>query len=433
MDKNIFDDMTVLPATDTVIDEASVAENTKADVDAVLSRVYSSIGKKKKRRPVRRLIAAAAAAVILICIFSLPVVAENLYVLYGSIVGGDCYTGDFTNVKDAEVKFYDPDLKLESLQVSSYEGTSDFIDIRLSKKSGGAFTDNTFNIIQRGDFSAWFSNKSDPAAGTKHDLEMIVGASGDDKLVTDGMGYDALYGTENEGKTLRILIRVNVTAHDSSGKDVYGKSLTGKKIIVRSNSYVASGIDSVIAGYEEINDGIISELHTLEENNRSVIPYDIFTNSYYYTGVIYNNDRFELVKARSKTFSLPFEVSFTMDCDISGKAYDIGDDTLTGIFGQKAENGRLYICPAGIALYAGTQGVSDLPDMTNWFVSTKDGKKYYICADGCSYSGDFVFMNCNFKLFPNNSLSNNFDKKLYSVDPENISRVVINGITVYGE
>lgn len=70
MDKNIFDDMTVLPATDTVIDEASVAENTKADVDAVLSRVYSSIGKKKKRRPVRRLIAAAAAAVILICIFS---------------------------------------------------------------------------------------------------------------------------------------------------------------------------------------------------------------------------------------------------------------------------------------------------------------------------------------------------------------------------
>lgn len=435
MDKNIFDNMTVLPGSAGDINEATVYENTGIDTASVKRRIFSSpeVGiKKKKHKPVRRLIIIAAAVILCISILSLPVVAENLYVLYGNIVGGDCYTGDFVNVKNADVKFRDPDLQLESLQVSSYEGTNDLIDIRLSKKSGKSFTDGTFNMIQRGDFSAWFSDGNDPASSMKHDLEMIVGNAVSDKYITDGLGYDALYGIENGGKTLRILISVNVTAHDVSGRDYFGKSMQGRNITIRSNSYHISSIDSVLGSYDEINDDNISEVYELENSNQSFIPYDVFTNSYNYTDVIYNDDKFEVVKLRGKSISLPFEISFTMDCDISGKAVDINDKTLTDVFGQKAENGKLCICPTGISLYAQTAGVSDLPNMKNWYLITKDGNKYYICADGCSYSDNFVFMNCNFKKFTNNSKSNYFDKKLYSIDPDNISAVILNDNIVYG-
>lgn len=431
MKRNAFDNMTILPSSVNNINENTVYEDTGIDFDSAKKMVFSKIGSETRpKKKILRMVHIAAAVMTLLCVFSLPVVAENLYVLYGSIIGGDSYTGDFTNVKNAAVKFHDPDLKLESLKVSSYEGINDLIDIRISKKSGKKFADNTFNVIKNGNFSAWFSDEGDSEPDGNHQLEMIIDKSGDRGNKANGLGYSALYGTENEGRILHILISINITGFNENGNNIFGGSLQGKNISIKSYNYLMASVDSVLGSFEKINDESISKIRELENYGNEPVDYDIFTNSYYYHDVVYNNDKFDAVKGRIKYFSLPFEISFTMDCDISGKASDIDDAVLKKIFTYDTSNGKLSVSPSGISVYAKTSEMHELPDMKNWYILTKDGNKYYICAHGCSAAEKSIYMNCIYKKFPNNSNSNYYDKTLYLIDPENISEIVLNGITV---
>lgn len=429
MKNNVFDNMTKLPVSVRNIDYADIGDNSIIDTDSIKNRVFSSGEfKRKKIRPVRKFIMIAVAVIICICIFSLPVVAENLYVLYGSVIGGDSYTGDFENIKNADVSFHDPDLKLDSLKVSSYDGISGLIDIRVSKKSGKKFSDSTFNIIKNGNFSAWLSDENDPEPGGNHQLEMIIGNSEDHRI--NGLGYNALYGLENDGRVIHIIISVNLLASDANGNDSFGKSLHGREITIKSYNYLMASVDSVLGSFDEINESNMTKINDLQNNVNTPLPYDIFTNSYYYSDVVYNNNSFDVVKGRGKLFSLPFEISFKLNNEVTEKSNIADDSIFDKVFNCHTKNGRFCVSPSGILLYAETDNQIELPDMSEWYIKTKDGSKYYICADSCSSSEGSVNMTCNYKKFPNNSKENFYDKKLYLIAPDNISEICLNGSVI---
>lgn len=420
MKHNIFDNMTILPES-VSMDTASVCEETGIDFKKVKGNVFSELGLKKpktKKRFIRKMIIAAAAALLGVSILSLPVVAENLYVLYGSVVGGDEYTADFVNVKNANIKMHDPNLQVESLQVSANEGADHLIDIRLTKKNGGTFTDNNFNIIKDGGFDAWLSDGENPAPDDSHQLEMIIQNTDHS---ANGLGYNAVYGLENDGRILRILIDINA----------FGKSLQGKQIYIKSNSYLISSIDSVLGSFTEMNQQNVISACQLQQDNSEAISYDLFTNSFYYTDIMYTDDRFEVVKGRAKKVSLPFEIEFTMDCQSVNHNISVSDETLNQIFGNHPTEGKMTVSSAGFFLYAKNDTMAELPDNDLCYLLTKDGSKYYLIGNGSEYSEKNIVMNCTFGKFPNNQFSNNFDHKFYLIDPKNIDRIVINGITVY--
>jgi len=424
MKKNVFDNMTILPSSTNNLNENTVYEDTGIELGIIKKNVFSQIGIKRnpKKKLLKKILIVAAAAALCTSMLAIPVVAENLYVLYSSVVGGDEYTADFTNVKNADIKIHDPNLQIDSIQVSANRGADNLIDIRLSKKNGDKFTDDNFNIVRRGNIGAWFSDSSD----TEHnrDLELII--ENNDKNSGKGLEYDALYGIENDGKILRILININLLS-DNQLSD----SLQGRKIRIKSNNYCVCSIDKVLGSFEDMTAENQEKASKLQEDSKEILPYDIFTNSYYYSDIMYADDKFDVVKGRGKTISLPFEIEFTMDCEPVNNFITLDNQLLEHIFGNHAKEGVMTVSSAGFYLYAKNDKV---PDEINWkqsYIKLKNGDKYYLIANGCEYTDEYTLMKCSFGKFPDNELSNFYDKKLYLIDTENISEVVLSGVSVY--
>ena len=186
-----------------------------------------------------------------------------------------------------------------------------------------------------------------------------------------------------------------------------------------------ASVDSVLGSFDEINESNMTKINDLQNNVNTPLPYDIFTNSYYYSDVVYNNNRFDVVKGRGKLFSLPFEISFKLNNEVTEKSNTADDSIFDKVFNCHTKNGRFCVSPSGILLYAETDNQIELPDMSEWYIKTKDGSKYYICADYCSSSEGSVNMTCNYKKFPNKSKENFYDKKLYLIAPDNISEICL--------
>lgn len=69
-----------------------------------------------KKRLAKRILIIAAATLISVFIFSLPVVAENLYAVYENLAGYT-YAAEFENAKDMNIKVSDPNLNIDSVKV----------------------------------------------------------------------------------------------------------------------------------------------------------------------------------------------------------------------------------------------------------------------------------------------------------------------------
>ena len=139
MSSNIFDNMTILPSSIGNIMEETLYIDTGVDSQKVMNNVMNILRTNKhSRKPkfLKRILIAAAVCVLMISVVSIPIVAENLYILYGNIFGGDKYTADFESISNAQVKISDPNLQLDKLSVSGNGDMDDLIDIRLSKKNG---------------------------------------------------------------------------------------------------------------------------------------------------------------------------------------------------------------------------------------------------------------------------------------------------------
>ena len=173
----------------------------------------------------------------------------------------------------------------------------------------------------------------------------------------------------------------------------------------------------------------------LKAKNESLASYDIFTNSNAYTDLIYVGNEFELVKGYVKTYSLPFKIEFTMDNDISLCKYELDNNTLYDLFGNEETDGVMNISTFSFSINAVNDGKHDGEkirfDPESCYVKTKNGNKYYLVADGCSYQGKQTIVRCEYGIFPNNSKWNNFNSSVCVIDVQNIEKIVFNGITVY--
>ena len=100
MKKNVFDNMTILPSSTNNLNENTVYEDTGIELGIIKKNVFSQIGIKRnpKKKLLKKILIVAAAAALCTSMLAIPVVAENLYVLYSSVVGGDEYTADFTTL-----------------------------------------------------------------------------------------------------------------------------------------------------------------------------------------------------------------------------------------------------------------------------------------------------------------------------------------------
>lgn len=435
MSSNIFDKITILPSSANSITEETLYTDTGVDSQKVINNVMNSIGiKKTNKKPkiLKRVLIAAAVCALVFGVVSLPIVAENLYILYGNIFGGDKYTADFESIGNADVKISDPNLQLASLNVSGNGGMDDLIDIRLSKKNGDRFTYSEFNVVKQGNVLARIENNEDPNFEQKHDLDVVIGKDRQDNASNslNGLEWKALYGLEEDGKILRILIDLNaITDGSESGSSLEG-SLQGRKISIRSYSYSLASVDNTLGTFDSMNDECLESALKLQNDNVPAFTYDLWTNSYYYSDIIYKNDSFDVVSGRIKTVSLPFEITFTMDYGNKDSRIPVSSELLTKAFVTKTENGQISVSPIGITLSAKTEETATRPDMNRCYIVTKTGEKYYLIASRCIYKESSVMMNCKFGSISEN-MGSMFDKKLYLIDPNNVKEIVINGIIVY--
>ena len=425
MSSNIFDNMTILPSSIGNIMEETLYIDTGVDSQKVMNNVMNILRTNKhSRKPkfLKRILIAAAVCVLMISVVSIPIVAENLYILYGNIFGGDKYTADFESISNAQVKISDPNLQLDKLSVSGNGDMDDLIDIRLSKKNGDRFTYNEFNIVKRGNVTARIEDWDDPDVEHRHDLEVVIEKEKNTDIPDslNGLGHKTFYGLEDDGKTLRILIDLQP----------YGDSLQGRKISIKSYSYPLASIENTLGKFDNMDHESFESAWMLQHETAPAFSYDFWTNSHYYSDIIYNDNSFDVVSGRIKTVSLPFEISFTMDNKNKGDSISVSSTLLTKAFHVETESGKLSVSPLGIILSAKTKEKIALPDMEKCYIITKNGEKYYLIANGCTYGENSVMMNCIFGSISEN-MGGLFDSKLYLIDPSNIKEIVINGINVF--
>lgn len=429
MKKSFLDNVSALPNNVDVADESTLYENTGVDYCKIRNGVYESLNMTKaktKKITLKKLFIAAAAAVLIVSMFSLPVIAEGVYMIYCSIVSGDSYALELTNASDSHINISDPNLQINSVKIGGDHSGANIIDIRVSKKDGKAFTDSRFSTVKPCRFNAYSTSMGDPDMENDHDIDVVIE---DDRSEINELGSKILYEAEDHGKTLRILIYL--TATGKSGEN----AMMGKKISINSHSYTAASVEDTLKSYKDMSDENFQNALKLQSENGSFAAYDLFTNSYAYTDIVYVGDHFELVKGHIKTYSLPFEIEFTMDNDITLYTYELDDNTLYSLFGNKQSNGSMNISSFSFTINAvndGSHNGENLRfDPKSCYVKTKDGEKYYLVADGCGYQGEKTVVRCVYGLFPNNDKGNNYNSSVCVIDVENIEKIVFNDITVY--
>ena len=210
MKRTIFDNASDIPY---YVDDNSIYEKTGVDFERIKKGVHKKLSIKNtgtRLFSVKKLFLVAAVVIFVIGVFSLPVVAENMYGVYCSVVGGDEYAMELTNAKDTRVSVGDPNLRIDSVKICGDDNISNLIEITLSQKNGRAFIDREFSDIKPGSFDAYIDSEGAPFEAER-DLELII----DDGISENGdkinaLGYKALYGTEDNGKRLRILINIRI-------------------------------------------------------------------------------------------------------------------------------------------------------------------------------------------------------------------------------
>ncbi len=434
MKKNIFDDMTKLPLSDRYISNESLLEDTGADISVIKKSVFDKLEIKKRRfskKIVRRIVIAAAAAMLFVSMLSLPVVAENIYLLYGMTIGGYSCEAEFETVDDANIRIMDPNLNIDCLKVSGDISGSAFIEITLSKKNGGSFIDN-FKYLDIFNFECRFEGErvmeSDPG------MEIVI-----DTDIHKYKGYlianTAKYQPVENGKKLNILIEILVTAHDDDGNIIHGEILDGAKISIKSNKYIAASADEIIASYDNMKGENLHKYNKIQVEQSKNISYDIFTNSYSYTDIYYNGETFDHVKGRVKKVNLPFEIDFTYKYSREDEVIELDEKQTTSLMGENTIDGEMVISPFNVYIRA-KKTTKDYTenniDPLNSYVIMKNGTKYYLTGNGGDYTDKNIEKVLQYSLFDDsNDLANFRTEANIFIDKEEIEKIVISGTTVY--
>ena len=120
MKKSFLDNAAMLPINIDIADESTLYENTGVDYDKVRNKVCESLHMnktKKNKLTLKKLFIVAAAAVLIVSVFSLPVIAESVYMVYCSIVSGDSFALTLANARDAKISISDPNLQINSIKL----------------------------------------------------------------------------------------------------------------------------------------------------------------------------------------------------------------------------------------------------------------------------------------------------------------------------
>ena len=434
MKKNIFDDMTKLPLSDRYISNESLLEDTGADVSVIKKSVFDKLEIKKRRfsnKVVKRIVIAAAVAMLFVSMLSLPVVAENIYLIYGMTIGGYSYEAEFETVDDANIRVKDPNLNVDSLKVSGDRSGSAFIEITLSKKNGGSFID-TFKYLDISDLECRFAgetvNQSDPG------MEIVIDTD-INKYNGYGLAYTAKYQPEENGKKLNILIEIMVTSHDDDDNIIHGEILDGAKISIKSNKYIAASADEIITSYDNMKGENLNKYYKIQKEQSKNISYDIFTNSYSYTDIYYNGETFDHVKGRVKKVNLPFEIDFTYKCSREDEVIKFDEKQTISLMGENTTGGKMVISPFNVYIWAKktTESYDEKKiDPLNSYVIMKDGTKYYLTGNGGDYTDKSIEKVLQYSLFDDsNDLANFRTEANIFIDKKEIEKIVISGTTVY--
>ena len=98
MKKSFLDNAAMLPINIDIADESTLYENTGVDYDKVRNKVCESLHMnktKKNKLTLKKLFIVAAAAVLIVSVFSLPVIAESVYMVYCYVVSYYTSAGGF--------------------------------------------------------------------------------------------------------------------------------------------------------------------------------------------------------------------------------------------------------------------------------------------------------------------------------------------------
>lgn len=443
MNRNIFDNLTNPPESVYTVGEELIQNNGTADTQRIIYKVLKKMDEEdeksyKRKRLAKRISIIAAATLISVFIFSLPVVAENLYAVYGNLAGYT-YATEFENAKDMNIKVSDPNLNIDSVKVGGDEGGANLIEITLSKKNGGRFVDNTFSMVKEAPLCYEINGEK---MGYVSECQMSIRYDTGQSEIYDCMKGESYYSIEDNGRVMKILLFIRHNRFNEEYNVLYDRNLNGARIKIESYRFYTASVDRVIESSYSMNQEIHEEWNQISgriDQERYPFFYDIMTNSFYYTDIIYTGERWELVEGRSKKNNLPFEIEFTLDSSSESKRADIEDNILKKLFGEYESNGEMLISPYGMYIYAKNND----PDIVEGnihervieetsYVKMKGGDIYYLCgskANGNSSCRDTLISLSYSKNHYYNSYSN--DKTVYVIDINNIDEVFINGVKVY--
>lgn len=406
-------------------DRTDIAVSGYADTDRVMSIAHEKLGLRPKRSVKKK-----AAAVLLAAALIAAVSVLGASAIIQRLTAGEVFSEVFSGEPDAaglyesrSVRFTSPD---ESLSADVLGMTADNHDLyamlSVRHKDGSAFADEDHR------YGVYI-----PTSGTFDEFGGIVSCTMENGEPLGnlgfGGGFDCRCYLSGDRKEMKIYLSVDLNGLDAKGGEL---TFTSRRFIAQKITEIRSSYDVVT------NRDWLEVAELIDKEGWRFIRMD---------------EGYVLCKTEKKEFELPFELSFSLDYETGNNIWlhpsrmGTADILTPAASGMTAEISDLGIeldsdCSAGAAGIGKPGGEESVgvhfyafreTDSTNSYVTLDDGTSYYLVLSG--FDGGLnedtgryeEKIHLRYKNVPDPALAD----EMAVIDKSKISRIVINGDTIY--
>lgn len=440
--KDLFNDFDYSDFDDDFmsLSDIDIGDDTSINIDVakVKENVFKSIRNKNEKKHTRksfRMLLIAAVLVIGITIFSTVIYASgSVQFVFGDFFDGNMASAELYNTADVNFTTVDPNLDVQLLGITG-DKNKIYAVIEAKRLDGQPLTDEGFDNAYWWLYSGANINGMESHYNYYGCVGYCVDKNGDRIEHINGM---VTYSLSSDRKNLKMLFMILPRGND----------ILGETMVIKSNCFGVRKITESIATKKTFE-----EDYNWDEIYRTLKAAGKKANEYY---TVFNGECYEFCKTETRTYSLPFEMSFQINLgEEETIKRTLTKENAPNFITDNAKEVTMEITSFGINI----SGKCDLDvyENTNWSlydelvnnlcyenmdpynskIVMRDGTEYYLyeylvgeegAEKGLLHDYYKETVTINFSDHPVPQYP-----KITVVDTRNIKSVIINGDIVYGE
>lgn len=449
MKKNILDSKYCNISSVNAIDKETIYNDNGADESRIRNLVMDEIRKthplKSKKRRITVTLIAAALTISVLATGAFAAI-DRFGTAFGDITRGSSASAKVSQESEYTINSIGSDLDIDILGITGDDNTA-YISLELRKKDGS-------NIVE--DDSSFIGYTVSPSS----DINSPIAEEDSFSVSVDGVNYlkkscNSKYAQSGYGSWKFIEKDLERSLPDSPGNLGEHKAVkavptdNGKtlkmfiKYIISSDTPKDKTMNIICRGVTEYHYG--RKLKTYDKDYQGDIYNDVLTrfnhNSVYGELIDEADGSKSFVEITNKKLDINFDISLQLSYDGTGKTVTLSGTDAQNIFSDKSiDNAKINISLFGIDISSGKGVFNDLQsidfyDSSKNRIIMKDGKEYGMMKIIETGTDNSEFINteyCELSEFdlPGNDYIENFENaKVLLLDPDEIDRIIINGVT----